>query len=153
MKNQKEAERAEQQRIKNLVLNYDLQDSNTDQAGTDKDPCDHLSYLNPNFPKGYHGLPHGSPTQGIFTHNDSTQGSSSDKYTTSQHQHNGPLHHSIPNPANARAADKSSSNRSGHRARKLQLSDVDWYEIKDPYPSRSRGGRGSHFRSSRRTAS
>lgn len=32
MRSQKEAERAEQQRIKNLVLNYDLQDS-TDVDG------------------------------------------------------------------------------------------------------------------------
>ncbi|CAL8575927.1 mRNA decay protein [Xanthoria parietina] len=33
MKSQKEAERAEQQRIKNLVLNYDLSDSSAEQAG------------------------------------------------------------------------------------------------------------------------
>lgn len=33
MKSQKEAERAEQQRIKNLVLNYDLHESNADQTG------------------------------------------------------------------------------------------------------------------------
>lgn len=35
MKSQKEAERAEQQRIKNLVLNYDLQESSSDQTGTE----------------------------------------------------------------------------------------------------------------------
>ncbi|KAI4162519.1 MAG: hypothetical protein LQ342_003934 [Letrouitia transgressa] len=35
MKSQKEAERAEQQRIKNLVLNYDLTDSSADPSGID----------------------------------------------------------------------------------------------------------------------
>lgn len=35
LKNQREAERAEQQRIKSLVLNYDLQGSSTEQSGTD----------------------------------------------------------------------------------------------------------------------
>lgn len=67
MRTQQEAERAEQQRIKNLVLNYDLRDDN-ETDGLDK-------------------------------------------------QHN---------PYNVPRIDKASNNRSTQRARKLQLSDVDW---------------------------
>lgn len=66
MKTQQAAEREEQQRIKNLVLNYDLRDGE-DQDGLEKAAA--LTYARP---------------------------------------------------------DKSGNNRSGQRARKLQLSDVDW---------------------------
>lgn len=38
MKNQQQAEREEQQRIKNLVLNYDLQQSEDQDGGTDPEP-------------------------------------------------------------------------------------------------------------------
>ncbi|KAM3085264.1 mRNA decay protein [Clarireedia jacksonii] len=67
MKSQQAAEREEQQRIKNLVLNYDLNDGE-DQDGLEKTAATTFSRL-----------------------------------------------------------DKSGSNRSGQRSRKLQLSDVDWY--------------------------
>jgi regulator of nonsense transcripts 2 len=108
MKTQQEAERAEQQRIKNLVLNYDLQE-NADQDGTD------LNFLqpNPNLCKtvskkanAYHKL----------------QGSLGDK-----HHYNAPIQQ-LPHHPNARTSDKSGSTRGGQRARKLQLSDVDWYD-------------------------
>ena len=50
MKNQQEAERAEQQRIKNLVLNYDLQDSSADSGTGSTDLLsDPFSHPNPNF--------------------------------------------------------------------------------------------------------
>lgn len=48
MKNQQEAERAEQQRIKNLVLNYDLQESGVDQAGTADADISFNPFLHPN---------------------------------------------------------------------------------------------------------
>ncbi|CCD46111.1 similar to nonsense-mediated mRNA decay factor (Upf2) [Botrytis cinerea T4] len=67
MKSQQAAEREEQQRIKNLVLNYDLNDGE-EQDGFDKNATTTFS-----------------------------------------------------------RSDKSGSNRSGQRSRKLQLSDVDWY--------------------------
>jgi regulator of nonsense transcripts 2 len=38
MKNQQQAEREEQQRIKNLVLNYDLQQNEDQDGGTDPTP-------------------------------------------------------------------------------------------------------------------
>ncbi|KZF23366.1 hypothetical protein L228DRAFT_209787 [Xylona heveae TC161] len=69
MKTQQQAEREEQQRIKNLVLNYDL--------GEDNDGDEKINTF--------------SPSQYRF--------------------------------------DKASNNRSTQRARKLQLSDVDWYEL------------------------
>lgn len=68
MKNQQQADREEQQRIKNLVLNYDLSNDNDSNDGLEKRSN---------------------------SHRDSR-------------------------------IDKSNSNRSGFRARKLQLSDVDW---------------------------
>lgn len=143
MKNQKEAERAEQQRIKNLVLNYDLQDFNAVQDGTDNDIYyNHFVQPNPNIPH-------------IFTHFQSlTAAHTSDEGLgerhAASHQYNASLHQSSSsnNASNVRPADKSGTNRSGQRARKLQLSDVDWYEQK-PGSSRSRGRGGS--RGSRRT--
>lgn len=124
MKNQKEAERAEQQRIKNLVLNYDLQDSSAEQAGTDNDLYfNYFSQPNPNLPF--------VASRVVITHNALSEGLAGDKHGTSHHQHNASLHQS-PSAVNAnpRPADKSGTNRSGQRARKLQLSDVDWYEQK-----------------------
>ncbi|MCJ1305714.1 hypothetical protein MMC08_008530, partial [Hypocenomyce scalaris] len=141
MKNQKEAERAEQQRIKNLVLNYDLQDSNADQDGTDNDLYfNYFSQPNPNIP---HLTTH---FQSVTAAHASNEGLG-ERHPAS-HPHNASLHQSSSNPAgNVRPPDKSGTNRSGQRARKLQLSDVDWYEQK-PGSSRSRGRGGS--RGSRR---
>ena len=126
MRNQKEAERAEQQRIKNLVLNYDLQDSNTDQDGIDNSSYYHqyFSQPNPNLPKHY------LDSSTTVTHNRVSQGLvGGEKHSASHHQHNASLHLSSVNYANSRVADKG-TNRSSQRARKLQLSDVDWYELK-----------------------
>ncbi|KLJ12267.1 hypothetical protein EMPG_12670 [Blastomyces silverae] len=103
MKTQQQAEREEQQRIKNLVLNYDLRDDNEPSDGefnTSSSP----------FPLKYPGLPpleKNPNTKGIL------------------HKTKGPEKRSHRDP---RTADKSSSNRSGFRSRKLQLSDVDWYD-------------------------
>jgi regulator of nonsense transcripts 2 len=89
MKTQQAAEREEQQRIKNLVLNYDLRD------GEDQDGDSALSPLlpNPNIHNDDAGL---EKAAGM-------------NYTR---------------------PDKSGNNRSGQRARKLQLNDLDWYDPK-----------------------
>jgi regulator of nonsense transcripts 2 len=87
MKTQQAAEREEQQRIKNLVLNYDLREGDD----LDGDPL-----LSP--------LP---PRRNIHAYNAGLEKAAGVNY---------------PRP------DKSSNNRSGQRARKLQLSDVDWYD-------------------------
>jgi regulator of nonsense transcripts 2 len=86
MKSQQAAEREEQQRIKNLVLNYDLND------GEDQDGDFILQPLLPN------------PNIHIYQ-----PGLEKTAATTFSR------------------LDKSGSNRSGQRSRKLQLSDVDWY--------------------------
>lgn len=155
MKSQREAERAEQQRIKNLVLNYDLQDSSTD-AGTDNANSHYFSHPNPNLrTQRPAGFPLGPLDENTLAHNYLSEGMGGEKHGSSHHQHNASLHQSsTSNSSNARPADKSGTNRSGHRARKLQLSDVDWYDQK-PDSSRS-WGRGSFLRGSprgpRRTA-
>jgi regulator of nonsense transcripts 2 len=87
MKTQQAAEREEQQRIKNLVLNYDLREG------------DDLDGDSPFAPS--------SPRNNI------------DSYNVGAEKTAG---------ANYARPDKSSNNRSGQRARKLQLSDVDWYD-------------------------
>lgn len=96
MKTQQQAEREEQQRIKNLVLNYDLRDDADAHDGEEN----HFNYvLRPNTnTKGFEGLERHSAS-------------------TASHPH-------------ARPADKSGTNRTGQRARKLRLSDVDWYDPK-----------------------
>ena len=156
MKSQKEAKRAEQQRIKNLVLNYDLQDSSTD-AGTENAVSDYFSHPNPNHrnqqPAGFSLVPLNENT---LAHNYLSEGLNGEKHGSSHHQHNPSLHQSSSSShnSNSRPADKSGPNRSGLRSRKLQLSDVEWYDQK-PGSSRSHGHgsfpRGS-IRPSGRTA-
>ena len=134
MRNQQEAEKAEQQRIKNLVLNYDLQDA-ADQDGIDNNLYSlYFSQSNPNFPK------HRVIPRSTLAHENISQGLvGGDKHTVPHHQHNASLHQQSASHVNARPADKSGTNRSGQRARKLQLSDVDWYDQKS---SSTGGGRG-----------
>lgn len=133
MKSKKEAERAEQQRIKNLVLNYDLQDS-AEQDGIDTD-LNYFSRSNPNLPKDY------------FTADAPEAHNGKQGYVAEKHAHNASLHTPSSNHANARPADRSGGNRGGQRARKLQLSDVDWYATSDrprgrpPSSSQWGGGR------------
>ncbi|KAF4634949.1 hypothetical protein G7Y89_g3148 [Cudoniella acicularis] len=90
MKTQQAAEREEQQRIKNLVLNYDLRD------GEEQDGDKLLAPLQPN--------------PNIHNANAGLEKAAAASYAR---------------------PDKSSNNRSGQRARKLQLSDVDWYGPKN----------------------
>lgn len=100
MKSKQQADREEQQRIKNLVLNYDLRD------GEDQDGDDFS--LNPIVPN----------------YNIKTLDTGLERL----------------NVASNAKLDKSGNNRSGHRARKLQLSDVDWYGKNSPKTSEKKGG-------------
>jgi regulator of nonsense transcripts 2 len=88
MKTQQAAEREEQQRIKNLVLNYDLRD------GEEQDGISPWAPI---------------PNLNIYTKNIGLEKTAA---------------------LNPVRLDKSGNNRSGQRARKLQLSDVDWYAPK-----------------------
>ncbi len=105
MKSQQQAEREEQQRIKSLVLNYDLSNDGDQHDG---EAHDFLTLVpeperNPNHTYGRH--------------------LGSERYSASHSR-----------------SDRSGSHRNAPRARKLQLSDVDWYAQRS---SRGRGhGRG-----------
>jgi regulator of nonsense transcripts 2 len=92
MKSQQAAEREEQLRIKNLVLNYDLREESEQHDG------EPYGFLN-------------SSSLPPLTENPNTKGLSlgSERFSAS-HSRSG-----------------QGSGRNSHRARKLQLSDVDWY--------------------------
>lgn len=103
MKNQQQAEREEQQRIKNLVLNYDLGDDNDMSDGEDN------TLLARTFP---------------LERNPNAKGREA------------PEKRAFP-----QRTDKTSASR-GFRARRLQLSDVDWYasdSTENPNPNDRRG--------------
>ncbi|KAK2802654.1 hypothetical protein FQN50_007262 [Emmonsiellopsis sp. PD_5] len=99
MKTQQQAEREEQQRIKNLVLNYDLRDDN--------EPSDGDSTIS-SSPVAPYLLKENPNTKGLIVKKKGPSDKRGSPYR---------------DPRN----DKSNSNRSGFRSRKLQLSDVDWY--------------------------
>ena len=129
MKTQREAEREEQQRIKNHILNLDLQDSSADNSGTTHDlSFDSFPSPNPKFSVGRIWQSPKSPlvphlNMHAFAHSGDCQGTGASE----KHLQNPSLGRtSSTNPA--KSADKSSSSRRGDRARKLQLSDVDWYD-------------------------
>jgi regulator of nonsense transcripts 2 len=92
MRSKQQAEKEEQQRIKNLVLNYELRDDN-DAEG--EFPFSSHLHPNPNRKK------YTETTEGL----DKTH-----------------------NPYAQPRLDKAGNNRSHQRARKLQLSDVNWYD-------------------------
>lgn len=118
MRSQKEAERAERQNIKNLVLNYDLHDSSADQDGTDHQfYLNYFSHPNPNIRV--------AAPLGIDAHKTLAQGPNGEKHGPA-HPHNATLHPLAKPNSDPKPIDKSGTSRSGQRARKLQLSDVDW---------------------------
>ncbi len=92
MKTKQAAEREEQKRIKDLVLNYDLRE------GEEQDGDSSLAPLNPNYNihKNNTGLDKAAGT-------------------------------------NFARPDRSGNTRSAQRNRKLQLSDVDWYDSKPSF--------------------
>ena len=99
MRNQQQAERAEQQRIKNLVLNYDLREE------IEQDGDSPLSSVQPN--------PNRQPKKAPAKKEDDQLTYASQGNTDKQ-------------TAQPRF-DKAGNSRSTQRARKLQLSDVDWH--------------------------
>lgn len=105
MKTQQQAEKEEQQRIKNLVLNYDLRENE------DLDGEAHPAPLQPN----------------TNIHSNSL---GNDKAT---HHHN-------------RAENRSVKERGGQRVRKLQFSDVDWYDKPQSNLPKSKPGAGTRPR-------
>ena len=107
MRTQQEAEKAEQQRIKSLVLNYDLRDEGEADGGE----CSHFhnTYITPNR------------SRRPFTEIAAQLGVPDKQHTQT--------------PYVAPRVDKAGNQRSNQRARKLQLSDVDWYADKSSLPT------------------
>lgn len=125
MRNQQEAEREEQRRIKSHILNLDFQDSGADGSGTAITPSlDPFASPNPNLrPRR---APLGSLDRNgvVVAYDCLSQGLGA----AEKHPYNASLGRSSANNT-SKGADKSSSNRRGERSRKLQLSDVDWYGL------------------------
>jgi regulator of nonsense transcripts 2 len=139
MRSQQQAEKAEQQRIKNLVLNYDL----TDDQQDGESPSFHyvqsshkpnsvrlvgMGSLNSKVPKmpgqSQHSTRHEAILQSPFSIEAITPPASAIKRQDSITDDSGSFDtlHSAPR------YDKSGNTRSKQRARKLQLGDFDWYD-------------------------
>jgi regulator of nonsense transcripts 2 len=132
MLSQQEAERAEQQRIKNLVLNYDLTDEHDGE-----EPAFHYvqsaknkrtvlvgkGNLNKSLKSQRQDIgPIQPPTctnETIINPAEQTDFERKDSFT------DGAGH--IDHPHGQPRQDKSGNTRSKQRARKLQLGDIDWY--------------------------
>jgi regulator of nonsense transcripts 2 len=139
MRTQQEAERAEQQKIKNLVLNYDL----TDDQHDGEESSFHYQYLpgtnctrvvgkgslNKSFkPWNENGRFQQETTttdckEMDFDPPPHTPGATDSTQTKAFTDQTG----SIENAHGPPRLDKSGNSRSKQRARKLQLTDMDWY--------------------------
>jgi regulator of nonsense transcripts 2 len=134
MLRQQQAEKEEQQRIKNLVLNLDLRDENDGPDG--EDPLSYLLQPNPNISQerrhvayrhvsaqkrelNENSLANSTLSQRLPSeHNNSTHTASSSQVTIDKHPQN---------PYMQPRVDKAGKGRSTQRARQLQVSDLDWY--------------------------
>ena len=139
MRSQQEAERREQQRIKSLVLNYDLMDDQHDG----EEPAFH--YIPSAISKRTVLVGKGSLNKSLRARNsDQFQRSiTPDKDSTSDAEN--PIESTIQrrdsfanesghidHPHTMPRQDKSGNSRSKQRARKLQLTDMDWYGKQSP---------------------
>lgn len=145
MRSQQEAEKAEQQRIKNLVLNYDLNDDPTDgelpafhyvQSSNKTTRLVGTGSLNRGLrvrdALGY-GQPQRSTAQSRLSDEENiTPPASDDSRNDSFTDETGPYDgiHATTGPR----YDKSGNTRQKQRARKLQLGDIDWYGKNHPTP-------------------
>lgn len=134
MRSQQEAERAEQQRIKSLVLNYDLTD---DQHDGEEPAFHYVETSNRNrtvlvgkgvINKSLRPKSSGQSQHSTTLDNDKNSGApvtieSNVQRHDSFADDSGPLDH----PHSQPRQDKSGNSRSKQRARKLQLGDIDWY--------------------------
>jgi len=139
MRSQQEAERAEQQRIKSLVLNYELTDEHDGE-----EPAFHYvqcpfnrkrtilvgnGALNKRPQPRYNGgqTQHATSLDHYIvkdnSHSITAPASTDNKRHDSFADDTGSIDHQYGQPR----ADKSGNTRSKQRARKLQLGDIDWY--------------------------
>lgn len=146
MKSQQQAERAEQQRIKSLVLNYDLNDDQHD--GEDPEPFHHVvlspkrkrtrlvgkgnlnESLNPPRHRGYHGrTQHSTSLREQPAGVSCTAAALAAPYCETAFQDSlANVSGHIDHPHTQPRQDKSGNTRSKQRARKLQMGDIDWYD-------------------------
>jgi regulator of nonsense transcripts 2 len=136
MRTQQEAERAEQQRIKSLVLNYDLTDDPHDgeepafhyiqTSNSDRTVLVSRGQLNKSLLPIYNGQSQRStiPDEGRDSGADI---SISIESTVQRHDSFADNSGHIDHPHSQPRQDKSGNSRSKQRARKLQLGDIDWY--------------------------
>lgn len=140
MRSQQQAEKEEQQRIKNLVLNYDLRDEN-DGNSVDGESPDFFLQPNPN-----RHTPSGNLI--TITHDTSTQAHTrtlTQNRNVDKQKNQGIIERTahIQNPYLQPRMDKAGNRSKQQQARKLQLSDVDWSEEPSRRGATSRGrGRG-----------
>ena len=134
MRSQQEAERAEQQRIKSLVLNYDLTD---DQHDGEEPAFHYVQMSNSNrtvlvgkgvLNKSLRPKSSGQSQHSTIPDNDKNSGALAPIASNIQRHDSfaddsGPPDH----PHSQPRQDKSGNSRSKQRARKLQLGDIDWY--------------------------
>ncbi len=142
MRSQQEAERAEQQRIKSLVLNYDLTD---DHDG--EEPA--FLFVRSNSSKrqvlvGTGNLNNSLKQRSASGHtqrstSSSDEAMSGDSAMLAQENTSNARHDSfadetggLDHPHGQPRQDKSGNSRSKQRARKLQLGDIDWYGTRTP---------------------
>ncbi|KAI7025074.1 hypothetical protein KC355_g1184, partial [Hortaea werneckii] len=128
MRNQQEAERAEQQRIKNLVLNYDLTDDQNDGI-----PQPNFHYVHSRNGTRTRLVGNGSLNKSLAPPAFFRAGGRSQRSTSSgiKDDDDGnakkPVHPGTFESLHGQPRiDKSGNTRSKQRSRKLQLSDVDW---------------------------
>lgn len=136
MRNQQEAERAEQQRIKRLVLNYDLRNDDDEYANANGE-FNHSQYiLQPNLNR--HNRKTATELQ--ITKIGSTPSQSSHERATSIYPRDFANAVAGEKIASQDTANTTSTRQSGNQSgrggskrqqqtRKLQLSDVDWYVL------------------------
>ncbi|KAF2837357.1 ARM repeat-containing protein [Patellaria atrata CBS 101060] len=116
MRTQQQAERAEQQRIKSLVLNYDLRDENDIDNGESAISFNRShNFFLPNYKTKISVNSQLSRTKAHTEYYESP--GSIDKANNASY-----------GPVRGERVDKAGNTRSNQRSRKLQLSDVDWYD-------------------------
>ena len=149
MRDKQEAERAEQQRIKSLVLNYDLQDPASSSAKNGEPnlplPVDYLSTSNPNLEKPLcsktyrteNRVAHKSPSSSTEDIGFPRTGEKASTSGPTTYQHNPSLHQSS-SQKNNKEKEEPQRRKGQGQARRLQFSDADWYVRESPSSSHGR---------------
>ena len=139
-RNKQEAERAEQQRIKNLVLNYDLRDPAAAPVIKNGNPeiylpVDYFSTSNPNQRKPLESkhyrsenrAAHNGPSSPVEDLGSPRVGEKPSSNGIITYQHNPSLNQSSSNQKGSKEKEEPAKRKGQGQARRLQFSDADWY--------------------------